>query len=333
MSLRTAWRRRPSSAVSRLGKRQLLVLSVRDLLRGARATEKLLVAFVAPSYAAMAGIARAARETRAPLMFVRPSGAGDRDLSEARDDSWFVEAGFRAAAELRFEQPVALLKEPPRHATGSPEHVRVHSEIEAGFTGVSLAARVDEAAAARDAALSAAEVCRLDLGLEVIPLGGSAQHALRIAQALAARGSPPSALRITGHESDAQASIAAGLLDAGMHELALTTASEAAPESLVALGVSQLTAAGPFLRSLHESAPPALWDRLQAWADENQASLEQSAAHHQRELREMPEAALEKLEALCFFEATELLAKARARNSGEAIAAHIASIHDAEARL
>ena len=48
MSLRTAFLRRPSSAVARLGTRQLLLLSSRDLLRGARAKEKLLVAFVAP---------------------------------------------------------------------------------------------------------------------------------------------------------------------------------------------------------------------------------------------------------------------------------------------
>ena len=326
MSLRTAWRRRPSSAVSRVGKRSLLVLSSRDLLRAARAEKKLLVAFAAPAFAAMSGIARAAREIGAPLLLVRPSGSDEQGSSEARDDAWFVEAAMRAADELRFSFPMALLKDPPRISAQGHEHERVRAEIEAGFTGVSIAARVDEAAAARDAALSAAEVCRLDLGLEVVPLGGTAEHVVEIARALAARGSPPSALRITGHEKEA------GPLAAELH-LALSTANESSPGELVSLGLSQLTASGPFLRALHKSAPAALWDQLQHWADEHQASLEQAAAHHQRLLREMPAEAHDKLEALAFFEAAELFTKARARNSGEALAAHIAGIVEAEAKL
>src|SRR5207237_6453531 len=44
-----AWTRRPASAVSRLGARQLLVLSARDLLAAAKAEGALLVALIAPA--------------------------------------------------------------------------------------------------------------------------------------------------------------------------------------------------------------------------------------------------------------------------------------------
>ncbi len=188
-----------------------LPLGAQSAPRRAGRAAGLLVALVAPAAPAMAGFARAARELGAPLVLVRPSGvAGERGPGEARDDGWFVEAALRAADEpLRLSTPLALL-EPPRQGAVLPEQERVRAEIEAGFTGVSIAAGVDEAAGARDAALSAAEACRLDLGLEVVPLGGSAAHALEVARALAARGAPPSALRITGQEREAGA-LAAGI--------------------------------------------------------------------------------------------------------------------------
>ena len=182
MSLRAVWQRRPATAVTRLNKRELLVLSARDLLRGARAAERLLVAFVAPSYPAMCGFARAAREIGAPLLFARPSGADEQGPSESRDDAWFVEAAFRAAAELRFEQPMALLKDPPRAGSSLPDAERVRGELETGFTGVAVSARAGEPVTARDAALAAAEACRLDLGVELVPLGGSAAQALEMAR-------------------------------------------------------------------------------------------------------------------------------------------------------
>src|SRR5256886_14481976 len=111
----TAWSRRPSSAVARLGARSLLVLSARDLLAAAAREKVLVVAFVAPAPAAMAGFARAARDAGAPLLLVRPSGAPEeKGPEESRDDTAFVEAAFRAAAEIGFAGPLALLKEPPR---------------------------------------------------------------------------------------------------------------------------------------------------------------------------------------------------------------------------
>jgi len=67
-----------------------------------------------------------------------------------------------------------------------------------------------------------------------------------------------------------------------------------------------------------------------AWSDLHQATLEQSAAHHQRLLREMSRGAQEKLEALCFFEAVELLTRARGRGSGDAIARRLARLSEDE---
>src|SRR5512143_2098892 len=93
-----AWTRRPAAVVAKLAARPLLLLSARDLLRAARDEQLLTVAFAAPSAAAMAGFARAARDCAAPLVLVRPSGSADElGPEEARDDGWFVDAALKAA--------------------------------------------------------------------------------------------------------------------------------------------------------------------------------------------------------------------------------------------
>src|SRR5438309_589409 len=109
-ALEIAWARRPSNAVSRLEGRELLVLSMRELLAAAARERTLLVSFIAVTPAAMAGFARAARDAGTPLLLVRPCGAGDeKGPEEARDDTAFAEAAFRSAEELHFLGPMALL--------------------------------------------------------------------------------------------------------------------------------------------------------------------------------------------------------------------------------
>lgn len=294
-----AWSRRPSNAVSRLGGKELLVLSMRDLLAAAARENVLLVAFCAPAPAAMAGFARAARDAEAPLLLVRPSGAADeRGPEESRDDTAFAEAAFKAADEIHFHGPLALLKDPPRAGSALPDQERVEHEIDAGFTGVSLAAS-DAQAEVRDAALAATAVSQRELGLEIVPLGG-AGAAAELAKQLGSRGAPPSAVRITGLEDDAPA------LAKDLPGTSLSSATEALAPHLAGLHVRQLVAAGPFLRSLRKVAPPDVWEKLQSWADEKGATLEQSAAKHQRLLRDLPPAASERLEALCCFAALDL---------------------------
>jgi hypothetical protein len=298
-----------------------LVLSARDLLEAAAREKVLLVALVAPSAAAMAGFARAARDAEAPLMLVRPSGATEeRGPEEARDDSAFVEAAFRAADELRFGGPVALLKEPPRSGSALSETERVQREIEAGFTGVALAAE-DSAVGARDAALAASVVCQLELGLEVVPLGG-AQAAAELARQLKSRGAPPSAVRLTGLEDQA-----AGLASEG---IAVSSATESLGGKLLQQRVQQLVASGPFLRALRRAAPPDLWEKLLSWADEQGATLDQAAARHQRLLRDLPAAVQERLEALACFEALELFRVCGTRGSGPRLTAALAALHAGE---
>src|SRR5438132_12093243 len=98
ISLEIAWARRPSNAVARLEGRELLVLSMRELLSAAARAKALLVSFVSVSPAALAGFARAARDAAAPLLLVRPSGAAEEmGPEEARDDAAFAESAFRAA--------------------------------------------------------------------------------------------------------------------------------------------------------------------------------------------------------------------------------------------
>src|SRR5262249_52426532 len=176
-ALQYAWSRRPSNAVSRLGGKELLVLSVRDLLAAAERENALLIAFAAVSPAAMAGFARAARDAGAALLLVRPSGAAEElGPEEARDDTAFVEAAFKAADEIHFHGPLALLKDPPRAGSAVPDRDRVQREIDSGFTSVSLAA-ADAQENVRDAALAAMAACQRELGLEVVPMGGVAAAA------------------------------------------------------------------------------------------------------------------------------------------------------------
>jgi hypothetical protein len=299
----------------------LLVLSMRDLLSAAARGNVLLVAFAAPAPAAMAGFARAARDADAPLLLVRPSGAADeKGPEEARDDLAFTEAAFKAADEICFRGPLALLKDAPRAGSAVPDPERVRREIEAGFTGLSLAAS-DSQEGARDAALAASAVCSMELGLEVVALGG-AQAAAELARQLRSRGSAPSAVRITGLEEEAAA------LGDELRGTALSSATEALASRLPELHVQQLVAARPFLHALRKAAPAELWSRLEAWADEKGATLEQAASRHQRLLRDLSEPAREKLEALCCFAAQDLFDAVGAQGSGTRLVDALAALHE-----
>ena len=291
---------------------------MRDLLVAAAREKVLLVAFSAPSPAAMAGFARAARDADAPLLLVRPSGAAEeKGPAEGRDDASFAEAAFKAAAEIGFRGPMALLKDPPRAGSSVPDRERVQREIEAGFTGVALAA-TDSQPDTRDAALAAAAACQLELGLEVVALGG-AEAAAELALQLRSRGATPSAVRITGLEEDAAR--------LGLSGTALSSATEALASRLSAIGIQELVAAGPFLHALRKSAPAEVWATLEAWASENGATLEQSAARHQRLLRDLPAAACEKLEALCCFAAQDLFERVGAAGSGTRLIGALLALH------
>ncbi|MBS2022528.1 MAG: hypothetical protein JST92_08970, partial [Deltaproteobacteria bacterium] len=99
--------------MTRLAGRPLLLLSSRDLMRAALEEKALLVALAAPTPSAMLGFARAARDSSAPLLLLRPSGAGDeRGPEEAREDALFIDAALKAADAVGFLGPMALLKDP-----------------------------------------------------------------------------------------------------------------------------------------------------------------------------------------------------------------------------
>jgi len=317
-----AWSRRPATAVSRLSGRPLLLLSARDLLAAAGDAGVLLVALLAPAPAASAGFARAARDAGAPLLLSRPSGSADEvGPEEARDDAAFVQSALKAADELHFQGPLALLKEPPRAGSAVPEAERIRREIDVGFTGVAMATTAESTPAARDAALVASHVCQLELGLEIVPLGGSGEVAAELVRQLKSRGAPPSALRLAEPDPAVAAELA---------PIAVSTTAEVAAEQLARRGARQLVAAGPFLRALERAAPRELLETFQRWADERGATLEQAAARHQRLLRELPAADQEKLEALCCFEALELYARAGAAKTAPALVERVAMLAQKE---
>jgi hypothetical protein len=309
--------------VTRLAGRELMALSLRDLLKAAARENVLLLALHAPCPAAMAGFARAARECQAPLIFVRASGsAEDKGPEEARDDAAFVEVAFRASVEARFFGPLALLKEAPRAGCSVSEGERVQREIDAGFTGIAVAPG-DSQAEARDAALAAATVVQRELGLEIVARGG-AGAAAELAQQLRSRGTMPSAVRITGMEGEAL-QLAGELPGVGF-----SSADESLAATLLGSGVQLLIASGPFLRPLRRTAPPDILHKLDEWADEKFATPEQSASKHQRLLRDLPEDVQEKLEALCCFEARDLYERAGAANTARQLVAAIAAVHERE---
>ncbi|HYY53176.1 MAG TPA: hypothetical protein VE755_09900 [Myxococcales bacterium] len=321
-ALQRVWSRRPAKAIARPGARDLLVLSVRDLLAAAAREDLLLVALAAPAPAAIAGFVRAARDAEAPLLLVRPSGAAEeKGPQEARDDAAFTETAFRTAAEMSFHGPLALLKDPPRAGSAVPDADRVQREVEAGFTGVSLAA-ADTQQHARDAALTASAVCQMELGLEIVPLGG-ARAAAELARQLRSRGAPPSAVRISGLEDQSEE------LSAELADTALSTSIEAAALQS-RKGLRQLVASGPLLRALRRAVPAETWDALQSWSDESGATPEQSAARHQRLLRDLPAAVQGRLEALCCFEALDLFRKAGAQRTSARLISAIAALHEGE---
>ena len=317
-----AWTRRPATAVSRLAGRPLLLLSARDLLAAAEAEGTLLLALIAPAPAASAGFARAAREAGAPLLLCRPSGSADEvGPEEARDDAAFIEAALKSADELRFHGPLALLKEPPRAGSAVPEAERIQREIDAGFTGVALATTPESAPAARDAALVASRVCQLELGLEIVPLGGSSEVAAELVRQLKSRAAPPSALRLAEPSPE---------LAEELKPVAISTTAEIDPEKLARRGARQLVAAGPFLRALQQAVSRELLDALQGWADERGATLEQAAARHQKWFRELSPSEQEKLEALCCFEAMELYARAGVARTAQGLLRRLGSLAQKE---
>ena len=112
---------------------------------------------------------------------------------------------------------------------------------------------------------------------------------------------------------------------------ALSSATESMAGQLLGMQVRQLVAAGPFLRSLRRAAPEEVWATLQDWADEKGATLEQSAARHQRLLRDLPPAAQEKLEALCCFAALDLFGAVGANGSGSRLVNALAALHEKDA--
>lgn len=311
-----AWTRRPSSAVARLGQRRLLVLSAADLLAAAAAEGTLLVALVAPAVAALQGFARAARDAGAPLVVVRPSGAGgEKGPEEARDDAAFVEAAFRAAEEVGFTGPMALLKDPPPPGAAEAEVDRVAHEIDAGFTGLSLSLApglLPAAAAAAGKAVNA-----LELGLELVPAGGSAEDAAVMSEALRSKGARASAVRLSGLEDHALR------LRERLAPALISSASDGGPDALRALGVAQLVASAPFVRALKRAAPADLMEALLDLCKTRGSTLEQAASRLQRRLRDLPRAAQDKLEALASFEAAELFAKAGVVGSGAKLLARV----------
>jgi len=67
---------------------------------------------------------------------------------------------------------------------------------------------------------------------------------------------------------------------------------------------------------------------LQSWTDEKGATLEQSAARHQRLLRDLSPAVLDRLEALCCFAAQDLFEVVGAARSNPKLLEALRVLHE-----
>jgi len=210
---------------------------------------------------------------------------------------------------------MALLKDPPPPNAAQSDADRIAQEIDAGFTGLSLCALPGDLPAAAAEAGKAASA--LELGLEVVPASGNPDEAAALVAALRARGARPSTVRLTGFESHGRA------LHDRLGPTLVSSAADGNLEPLLRFGVAQLVSSAPFLRALKRSAPAELWDKLLAHKKDRNASMEQAASKHQRQIRDLPQEAQDKLEALACYEATELYAKAGAVGTGTRLLARV----------
>ncbi|WP_224366635.1 hypothetical protein [Hyalangium versicolor] len=315
---------RPANAVARLGQgSRLPLLSPSELLRALEGAPVALPCIPVRAKASVPGLLAAARAEDSVLGLACSHPLADRGATER-----FLATVKAAAAESEHARPLFLQAGPVRVAKPKPEGVAVQQEaifrlVDDGFSLVSLdVSRLDAASAVEVVRSLSAPLRERELPLEVT-LPASAQEwdtvtdkARPLLEGLSKGGVPVRFLRVPSSafgEEDLDVGMLHLLVELATEYGVSVTVAEVGERSLrslptfVAAGVRKVDCAGPFERIA-----------LAAWPAEARGVVEQKAEATgvppgellgliEEQLPPLESAARDKLEALTFTEATEVL--------------------------
>lgn len=307
---------RPTSAATRLGDSTLPLLNPRDLARALEGGAAPLVCVPVAAVEAIPGLLRAARDEDAVLGLAAPYRPNQRDAADA-----FFDAVRAAADEFRHVRPVFLQAGPIRLTSAEPRELQLRTDdvyrfVDAGFSllsvdastlvpeaGVLVASELVQAAAERELSVEVAapvdESGRADPAALEACLQGFAAREVAV-QFVRVRSAEPALAEVAGKFGAWMTAEGPG---AGARKLDL-----GAPFTRLVLGALE-----PELRASLEVRAKATgvptWELLAQFGD----PLQDAAPH-----------AREKVEALSYAEALDLLDRVGAHGSASAAMAFLA---------
>lgn len=317
---------RPTNAVARLGAHcRLPLLNPRDLLRALDGRPTALPTLPLASRLALPALLRAARALDAVVGLACPHPLADRGAAER-----FANGVRAAAEETGHERPVFLQAGPVRVGSTDPAELAelqagLFRVVDAGFTLVSLdVSRLPADGVAWAVRAAAGPVFERELPLEVtLPREGTQDAARRMLEQLARGGAAVRALRVPGPAPEAEPDVEAlrGWVELGhAHGVALTlveasTASARRLPAYVAAGVQKVDAGAGLARLALAAYGREVAAGLEARAADVGLSAGELLGITEAQLPPLPPPARERLEALAFAEALEVLGGAGAEES------------------
>ncbi len=323
---------RPGNTVARVGHgSRVPLLNPRELLRALARAPVSLPCLPVQVKGALPGLLRAARSEDAVLGLACPHPLSDRGAPER-----FVQAAHQVAAESEHARPLFLQAGPIRVARADADTLDalkdgLYRVVDAGFSLVSLdLSRLDSYEAVEAVNALVAPVTERELALELTapaPSGAPVDAYRTLLEGLKQWHVPVDFIRVPEAslgESEPDVGLLRTLVDlAARYDTGLSVGDAGAlwPNGLptyVASGVRKVDCVGGFERLA-----------LGAWPAEVRAAVEAKAAAAglpagqllgvmEEQLPPLDAAAREKLEALSFLEATEVLAALGATRSGQA---------------
>ncbi|XXF81016.1 hypothetical protein P2318_15010 [Myxococcaceae bacterium GXIMD 01537] len=322
---------RPGNAVARLGPgSRLPMLNPRELLRALEGSPAALPCVPLLSKAALPGLLRGARSEDAVLGLACPHPLADRGAPER-----FVTAVRVATSDADAEhiRPVFLQAGPMRVARGDAEALAALQEglfrvVDAGFSLVSLdVSRLPAAEAVEAVRAVVGPALERELALEVsAPEGASlAEAAGELLEGLRRARVPVAFLRVPAAalgEGEPDVALLREVVEAAARAGARVSVSDVPGASVrllptyVAAGARKVDCTGPFERLALEAWPPEAREQVRSKAGAAGLAAGELLSVLEEQLPPLEAAARERLEALSFAEATDLLAALGAAGTG-----------------
>ncbi|WP_194863331.1 hypothetical protein [Myxococcus sp. AB036A] len=323
---------RPGNTVARVGAgSRVPLLNPRELLRALAEAPVALPCLPVQAKGALPGLLRAARSEDAVLGLACPHPLSDRGAPER-----FVVAAHQAAAEAEHARPLFLQAGPIRVARADADTLDalkdgIYRVVDAGFSLVSLdLSRLDSYEAVEAVNALVAPVTERELALELTgpaASGGFVDAYRTLLEGLRQWKVPVDFVRVPESalgEGEPDVRLLRSLVELAAEYDAVLSVGEAGSAlagglpTYVAAGVRKVDCVGGFERLA-----------LGAWPPEVRASVEEKATAAglpagqllsvlEEQLPPLDDAAREKLEALAFMEATEVLAALGATRTGQA---------------